>query len=116
MSLLLSQKLDLGQSCNTIFLRSNKIHELWAIEFWLVLDNEKKERIVCSRLLKGLIPVFKNLGERSAAKDYCPVNLPSVVSMVFEKPVNNRLIDHLKNVAFFCFWYGFRFLNQLQIF
>lgn len=46
MSLWLSQKLDLGQSCNTIFLRSNKVHELWAIEFWLVLDNEKKERIV----------------------------------------------------------------------
>ena len=63
MSLLLSQKLDLGQSCNTIFLRSNKIHELWAIEFWLVLDNEKKERILCSRLLKGLIPVFKNVGK-----------------------------------------------------
>ena len=37
------------------------------------------------------VPVFKNVGERSAAKNYCPVSL-SVVSKVFEKLVNNRLL------------------------
>ena len=43
-----------------------------------------------------MVPVFKNFGERSAAKNYCPVSLVSVVSEVFEKLVNNRIIDHLE--------------------
>ena len=30
-------------------------------------------------------PVFKNIGERSTAKNYCHVSLFSVVSKVFEK-------------------------------
>ena len=37
-----------------------------------------------------LVPVFKNVGERSTAKNYCPVSLLSVVSKVFEKLVNNK--------------------------
>ena len=48
-----------------------------------------------------MVPVFKNVGERSAAKNYCPVSLLSVVSKVFEKLVNNRIVDHLENVVFF---------------
>ena len=32
-----------------------------------------------------VVPVFKNVGERSTAKNYCPVCLLSVVSKVFEK-------------------------------
>ena len=44
-----------------------------------------------------VVPVFKNLGERSTAKNYHPVSLPSVVSKVFEKLVNNRIVDHLEN-------------------
>ena len=57
-----------------------------------------------SRWLKGLIcgPVFKNVGERSSAKNYYPVSLLSVVIKVFEKLVNNRLVIHLaKCVLFF---------------
>ena len=42
-----------------------------------------------------VIPVFKNVGERSTAKNYCPVSLLSVVSKVFEQLVNNRIFDHL---------------------
>ena len=34
-----------------------------------------------------VIPAFKNVGERSTAKNYCPVSLLSVVSKVFEKLV-----------------------------
>ena len=33
--------------------------------------------------------VFKNVGERFIAKNYCPVSLLSVVSKVFEKLVND---------------------------
>ena len=38
-----------------------------------------------------VVPVFKNVGERSIAKNYCPVSLLSVVGKVFEKLVNNRI-------------------------
>ena len=41
-----------------------------------------------------VVSVFKNAGERSTAKNYCPVSLLSVVSKVFEKLVNNRIVDH----------------------
>ena len=36
-----------------------------------------------------VVPVFKNVGERSTAKSYCPVSLLSVLSKVFEKLVSN---------------------------
>ena len=39
-----------------------------------------------------MFSVFKNVGERSAAKNYHPVSLLSVVSKVFEKLVNNRIV------------------------
>ena len=39
----------------------------------------------------SVVPAFKNAGERSTAKKYCPVSLLSVVSKVFEKLVNNRI-------------------------
>ena len=42
------------------------------------------------------VPVFKNVGERSSSKNYCPVSLLSVVSKVFEKLVNVRIVDHLE--------------------
>ena len=43
-----------------------------------------------------VIPVFKNVGERSTTKNYYPVSLLSVVSKVFEKLVSNRIVDHLE--------------------
>ena len=56
-----------------------------------------------------MVPVFKNVGERSTAKNYRPVSLLSVVSKVFEKLVNNRIVDHLENCGLFSdFQYGFR--------
>ena len=57
-----------------------------------------------------VVPVFKNVGERSTAKKYRPVSLLSVVSKVFEKLVNNRIVDHLEKCGLFSdFQYGFRF-------
>ena len=52
-----------------------------------------------------MVPVFKNVGERSTAKNYHPVSLLSVVSKVFEKLVNNRIVDHVEKVAFFLIWF-----------
>ena len=62
-------------------------------------------------MLEGFIcgPCFKNVWERSTAKNYCPVSLLSVVSKVFEKLVNNRVVDHLEKCGLFSdFQYGFR--------
>ena len=59
--------------------------------------------------VSSVVPVFKNIGERSTAKNYHPVSLLSVVSKVFEKLVNNRLVDHLEKCGLFSdFQYGFR--------
>ena len=56
-----------------------------------------------------VVPVFKNVGKTSTAKNYCPVILLSVVSTVFEKLVNNRTVDHLENCGLFSdFQHGFR--------
>ena len=56
-----------------------------------------------------MVPIFKNVGERSTAKNYHPVSLLSVVSKVFEKLVNNRIIDHLEKCGLFSdLQYGFR--------
>ena len=62
----------------------------------------------CWKVL-SVVLVFKNVGERSTAKNYHPVSLLSVVSKVFEKLVNNRIVDHLENCGLFSdFQYGFR--------
>ena len=59
--------------------------------------------------VSSVVPVFKNVGERSTAKNYCPVSLLSVVSKVFEKLVNDRVVDHLEKCGLFSdFQYGFR--------
>ena len=58
--------------------------------------------------VSSVVPVFKNVEERSAAKNYRPVSLLSVVSKVFEKLVNNRIVDHLEKCLFSDFQYGFR--------
>ena len=54
-------------------------------------------------------PVFKNVGERSTAKNYHPVSLLAVVIKVFEKIVNNRIVDQLEKFGLFSdSQYGFR--------
>ena len=48
-----------------------------------------------------MVPVFKNVRERSPAKNYCPVSLFSVVSKVFEKLISNRIVDNLEKCGLF---------------
>ena len=48
-----------------------------------------------------MAPVFKNVGERFTAKNYHPVSLLSVVGKVFEKLVNNMIVDHLEKCGLF---------------
>ena len=61
----------------------------------------------CSKV-SSVVPIFKNIGERSKDKNYCPVSLLSV-SKIFGKLVNNRIVDHLEKCGLFSdFQYGFR--------
>ena len=56
-----------------------------------------------------MVPVFKNVMDRSTSKSYHPVILLSVVSKAFEKLVNNRIVDYLEKCGLFSdFQYGFR--------
>ena len=51
--------------------------------------------------VSSVVPVFKNVGKRSTAKNYHPVTLLSVFSNVFEKLLNNRIVDHLEKHGLF---------------
>ena len=56
-----------------------------------------------------MVPVFKNVRETSTGKNYHPVSLFSLVRKVFEKLVNNRIVDHLEKCDLFSdLQYGFR--------
>ena len=67
----------------------------------MVLNNCGPER--------SMVLVYKNVGERSRAKIYGPVSLFSVVSKVFEKLVNNKIVNRLKKCGLFSdFQYGFK--------
>ena len=49
-----------------------------------------------------VVPVFKNVGERSTVKNYYQISLLSVVIEVFEKLIDNRIVDHVeKCINFF---------------
>ena len=55
-----------------------------------------------------VVPDLRILG-KSTAKTYHSVSLLSMVCEVFEKPVNNRLFDHLEKCQLFSdFQYDFR--------
>ena len=59
--------------------------------------------------VSSVVPVCKNVEERSTAKNYHPVSLLSVVGKVIEKLVNNRIVGHLEKCGlFYVFQYGFR--------
>ena len=56
-----------------------------------------------------MVAVFKNVGKRCTTKNYHTVSLLFVVSKVFKKFINNRLIGHLEKCGLFsCFYCGFR--------
>ena len=65
--------------------------------------------------VSSVVPVSKNVGERSPAENYHPVSLLSVVSRVFEKLIG--LLITQRNVAFFLISsMVLSLLDQLQIF
>ena len=63
-----------------------------------------------------MVPVFKNVWERSTTKNYRPLSLLSVVSKIFEKLVNNRIESPREMQPFFISSMVLGLLDQLQIF
>ena len=62
----------------------------------------------CGKVLL-VVPAFKNVGEKSTAKNYHPGSLLTVVNKVFEKLVNNRIVVDLEKSGYFSnFQYCFR--------
>ena len=57
--------------------------------------------------VSSVVPVFKNVWQRCTTKTYRPVSILSVISKVFEKLVNNRIVDRLEKCGLFSdFQYG----------
>ena len=98
-----------GSDCIPAVVLKNCVPELSYILAELFNKCLKESGFPDCRKVSSVVPVFKNVGERSTAKNYRPVSLLSVVSKVFEKFVNNRIIDHLEKCGLSSdFQYGFR--------
>ena len=98
-----------GPDCIPVVVLKNCEPELSYILAELLNKCLKESCFPDCRKVSSVVPVFKNVGERSTAKNYRPVSLLSVVSKVFEKLVNNRIVDHLEKCGLFSdFQYGFR--------
>ena len=83
------------------------IHKMFYSKLSLKSTRQGQDDV--SRRYCLVVPVFRNVGERSTAKNYRPASLLSVISKVFEKLVNIRIVDHLEKCGLFSdFQYGFR--------
>ena len=93
-----SKNSNLGDSGISLYIfpsRTNlKLHNIY-------VTPKMVKKVIINFAFKSMVPVFKNVGEGSTAKNYCPVSLLSVISKVFEKLINNRIADHLKKCGLF---------------
>ena len=89
-----------GPDCIPVVVLKNCEHELSYILSKLFNKCLKESCFPDFWNVSLVFPVFKNVGKRSAAKNYRPLSLFSVVSEVFEKLVNNRIVDHLDHTFF----------------
>ena len=85
-----------GPDCISVVVRKNCELELSHILAELLDKCLKESCFPDCQKVSSVVPVFKNVGGKSAAKAYCPVNVLSVVSKAFEKLVNNIIVDHLE--------------------
>ena len=98
-----------GLDCIPVVVLKNSEPELFYIIAELFNNCLKDSCFPDCWKVSSVAPVFKNIVERSTDKNYCPVSLFSVVSKVFEKLENNRIVDHLEIYGIFSdFQYGFR--------
>ena len=93
---------------------------LWGVLFWLLRWLWDASRLnISSKLLdqvSSIAPVIVSVGKRSIAKNKCPESFLSVVKKIFEKLVNNKMLDHLEICCLFSdFQYGLLTLNEPRI-
>ena len=86
-----------GPNCIPMVVLKNRDPELSYILDELFNVCLKKSCLLDCWKVSLVVSVFKNAGERSVAKNYHHVTLLSVASKVFEKLVNNKIVD----LAFF---------------
>ena len=100
-----SRNLDLskasGPDCIPVVVLKNCEPELSYILAGLFNKRLKESCFPGCWKASSVVPVFKNVEERSTAKNYRPVSLLSVIGKVFEKLVNNRIVDHPEKCGFF---------------
>ena len=92
-----------GPDCIPVVVLKNCEPELSYILAGLINKRLKESCFPDCSKVSSVVPISKNVGERSTAKNYRPVGFLSVVSEVFEKHVNNRLLSLVSY-----FQYGFR--------
>ena len=74
-----------GPDCIPVMVLKNYEHELSYILAELFNKCLKESCFPDCWRVSSVVPVFKNVGERSTAKNYHPVSLLSLVSKLFEK-------------------------------
>ena len=103
--------------CIPVLVQKNCEPELFYILAELFNKCLKESSFPDCRKILSVVPVFRNVGERSTAENYRPVSLLSVVSKFFEKLVNNRSFDQEEKFFFFqVSSMVLGLLDQLQIF
>ena len=90
-----------GPDCIPVVVLKNCKPEIWYILAELFNMCLKESCFPDCWKVSSVVLVFKNVGERSTAKNYRLVSLLSVVSKVFEKLVNNMLLHHLEKCGLF---------------
>ena len=76
-------------------------NDIW---HYLVIACFDREITIFQETVVRVFYILKNVGERSTTKNYCPGSLLSVISNVFEKLVNNSILDHL-DFPWFPVWF-----------
>ena len=94
-------KASSGLDCIPVVVYKNCEPELLHILPELLNMCLKKSCIPDCWKISLVVHVFKNVGEKSTARNYQPVSLLSVNSEVFENLVNNRLNDHHEKCGLF---------------
>ena len=88
------------------YLQANKttVKIPWASINWFgILDAQRTftepKQSLSENLEACLVPVIKNVGERSTMKNFYPISSLSMVGKILKKIVNNTPIDHLEKCA-----------------
>ena len=102
-----------GPDCVPVAVQKNCEPELSYIPAELFNECLKESCFAGCWKISSVVPVYKNVGERSTAKNYHPVSLFSVVNKVFEKLVNNKIVVFLEKCGLFSgFQYDFRYSHS----